>query len=76
MGVPCADEVMLNYQSTSYHDALAVRKLFHQRPAPEFLAWLQEMGIYQGTEPRLLDAPSRKKLLRGLEISIESQTRV
>jgi ethanolamine ammonia-lyase large subunit len=76
MGVPCADDVMLNYQSTSYHDALAVRKLFHQRPAPEFLAWLQEMGIYQGTEPRLLDAPSRKKLLRGLEISIESQTRV
>jgi ethanolamine ammonia-lyase large subunit len=76
MGVPCADDVMLNYQSTSYHDALAVRRLFHQRPAPEFLAWLQKMGIYRGTEPRLLDAPSKKQLLRGLEISIERETRV
>ena len=37
MGVPCSDDVMLNYQSTSYHDALAARKLFHLRPAPEFL---------------------------------------
>src|SRR5580704_5681537 len=41
MGVPCSDDVMLNYQSTSYHDALAARKLFHLRPAPEFLSWLQ-----------------------------------
>ena len=40
MGVPCSDDVMLNYQSTSYHDALAVRRLFNLRPAPEFLAWL------------------------------------
>ena len=36
MGVPCADDVMLNYQSTSFHDALAVRRLFGLRPAPEF----------------------------------------
>jgi ethanolamine ammonia-lyase large subunit len=71
MGVPCSDDVMLNYQSTSYHDALAIRKLFHQRPAPEFLAWLQEMGIYRGNEPGLLDAPKKKQLLRGLENSIE-----
>ncbi|MGB9245308.1 MAG: ethanolamine ammonia-lyase subunit EutB, partial [Candidatus Acidiferrales bacterium] len=35
MGVPCSDDVMLNYQSTSYHDALAVRRLFKLRPAPE-----------------------------------------
>ena len=38
MGVPCADDVMLNYQSTSFHDALAARRLFSLRPAPEFLA--------------------------------------
>ena len=44
MGVPCSDDVMLNYQSTSFHDALAVRRLFNLRPAPEFLAWLHEMG--------------------------------
>ena len=51
MGVPCSDDIMLNYQSTSYHDALAVRKLFNLRPAPEFLAWLQRMGIYATLSP-------------------------
>jgi ethanolamine ammonia-lyase large subunit len=70
MGVPCSDDVMLNYQSTSYHDALSVRRLFHQRPAPEFLAWLQEMGIYRDAEPALLDGPTRHKLMQGLELSI------
>jgi ethanolamine ammonia-lyase large subunit len=45
MGVPCADDVMLNYQSTSFHDALAVRRLFGLSPAPEFAAWLQCHGL-------------------------------
>jgi len=40
MGVPGADDVMLNYQSTSFHDALYVRRLMGLRPAPEFEAWL------------------------------------
>ncbi len=40
MGVPGADDVMLNYQSTSFHDALYVRSLLGLRPAPEFEAWL------------------------------------
>jgi ethanolamine ammonia-lyase large subunit len=40
MGVPGADDVMLNYQSTSFHDALYLRKLLGLRPAPEFEAWL------------------------------------
>jgi len=71
MGVPCSDDVMLNYQSTSYHDGLAVRKLFHQRPAPEFLTWLQQMGIYRDDEPVPLDEPTRRKLMAGLEQSIE-----
>jgi ethanolamine ammonia-lyase large subunit len=71
MGVPCADDVMLHYQSTSYHDALAARRIYKLRPAPEFLGWLQEMGIYRGEEPALLDAPARQKLLRGLESSLE-----
>src|SRR5262249_35940021 len=61
MGVPCSDDVMLNYQSTSYHDALSVRRLFHQRPAPEFLAWLQETGIYRDAELAMLDAPARRR---------------
>jgi ethanolamine ammonia-lyase large subunit len=45
MGVPCSDDVMLNYQSTSFHDALAVRRLFGLRPAPEFAAWLESRGL-------------------------------
>jgi ethanolamine ammonia-lyase large subunit len=72
MGVPCSDDVMLNYQSTSYHDALSVRKLFHQRPAPEFLAWLENMGLYSGTEPVSLDTSARHQLMRGLETCIEN----
>ena len=71
MGVPCSDDVMLNYQSTSYHDALAARRLFHLRPAPEFLAWLQNMGSYRDTEPAPLDSSARQQLMRGLESSLE-----
>jgi ethanolamine ammonia-lyase large subunit len=67
MGVPCSDDVMLNYQSTSFHDALAMRRLFNLRPAPEFLAWLQEMGLYKGGEPAQLDTGARKQLVAGLE---------
>src|SRR6202044_863837 len=47
IGVPCADDVMLNYQSTSYHDCATVRKLFELRPAPEFLGWLEEREIFR-----------------------------
>jgi ethanolamine ammonia-lyase large subunit len=67
MGVPGADDIMLNYQSTSFHDALAVRKIFNLRPAAEFLGWLERTGIYRDGEPMALDAGSRQKLLRGLE---------
>jgi ethanolamine ammonia-lyase large subunit len=70
MGVPCSDDVMLNYQSTSYHDALAVRGLFKLRPAPEFLAWLEASGIYRHAQPAPLDASRRGQLLRGLELSL------
>ena len=48
MGVPCSDDVMLNYQSTSFHDALAVRRLFGLKPAPEFAAWLESRGLPAG----------------------------
>ena len=72
MGVPCGDDVMLNYQSTSYHDALAMRRIYKLRPAPEFLSWLQAMGIYRDEEPAPLDAPARQRLMQGLESSLES----
>jgi ethanolamine ammonia-lyase large subunit len=71
MGVPCSDDVMLNYQSTSYHDALAVRRLFKLKPAPEFLRWLEESGVYRHGEPHLMDAPARRRLMQGLESSLE-----
>ncbi|WP_020174102.1 ethanolamine ammonia-lyase subunit EutB [Methyloferula stellata] len=45
MGVPGADDIMLGYQSTSYHDALYARRVLGLRPAPEFEAWLMRMGI-------------------------------
>ncbi len=45
MGVPGSDDIMLNYQSTSFHDALYIRKVLGLRPAPEFEAWLQSVGI-------------------------------
>lgn len=55
MGVPGADDIMLNYQSTSYHDAWYVRNLFGLRPAPEFEVWLGRFGIVQ---ERLLASPT------------------
>jgi ethanolamine ammonia-lyase large subunit len=45
MGVPGADDIMLSYQSTSFHDVLYLRGVLALRPAPEFEAWLAEMGI-------------------------------
>ena len=48
MGVPGADDIMLGYQSTSFHDALAMRRLLGRRPAPEFEAWLVHQGLYDG----------------------------
>jgi ethanolamine ammonia-lyase large subunit len=45
MGVPGADDVMLAYQSTSFHDGLYVRAALGKRPAPEFAAWMERMGL-------------------------------
>jgi ethanolamine ammonia-lyase large subunit len=61
MGVPGADDVMLGYQSTSFHDALYVRELLGLRPAPEFERWLLEMGVFDESN-RLL--PPRGRALR------------
>jgi ethanolamine ammonia-lyase large subunit len=47
MGVPLADDSMLSYQSTSYHDTAALRQLLHLRPAPEFEGWLEGMGLWK-----------------------------
>lgn len=54
MGVPGADDVMLNYQSTSFHDALYLRDALGLRRAPEFESWLERIGV-TGPDGRLLD---------------------
>ncbi|WP_372966249.1 ethanolamine ammonia-lyase subunit EutB [Marinobacter sp.] len=46
MGIPGSDDIMLNYQTTSFHDALYVREVLNKPPAPEFAAWLKKMGIW------------------------------
>ena len=45
MGIPMGDDVMLNYQTTSFHDIATLRELFNLRPIPEFEAWAESMGI-------------------------------
>lgn len=62
MGVPGADDIMLNYQSTSFHDALYVRRLLGLRPAPEFERWLERMQLIG---PDLLPNPAPGPFLTG-----------
>ena len=45
MGVPCADDSMLSYQSTSFHDLATLRHMLRLRPAPEFELWLESLGL-------------------------------
>ncbi|MES2037123.1 MAG: ethanolamine ammonia-lyase subunit EutB [Pseudomonadota bacterium] len=66
MGVPGSDDIMLNYQSTSFHDALYLRRVLGLRAAPEFEAWLKQMEIYKHDEQlHLHDA-----LPRGFETAL------
>jgi ethanolamine ammonia-lyase large subunit len=62
MGVPGADDVMLAYQSTSFHDGLYARAALGKRPAPEFEAWLGRMGIAERT-PEAIPAPMAPALI-------------
>jgi ethanolamine ammonia-lyase large subunit len=65
MGVPGADDVMLNYQSTSFHDALYLREVMGLKRAPEFEAWLEKMRITD-QQGRLHELPSQHSFLRAL----------
>ncbi|WP_273206242.1 ethanolamine ammonia-lyase subunit EutB [Marinobacter subterrani] len=53
MGIPGSDDIMLNYQSTSFHDALYLRRVLDKRPAPEFEQWLTKMQIFRDTEGKV-----------------------
>lgn len=51
MSLPVGDDIMLNYQSTSFHDIPTLRRLLGKRPTPEFDAWLDARGIWRGDAP-------------------------
>jgi ethanolamine ammonia-lyase large subunit len=59
MGIPGADDVMLNYQTTSFHDALYARRALGLRPAPEFEAWLDRSGVMPADGRFTLADPAR-----------------
>jgi ethanolamine ammonia-lyase large subunit len=63
MGVPGADDIMLNYQSTSFHDALFVRELLGLKPAPEFENWLIKQGLTDD-QGKLITSKSNHPLLK------------
>jgi len=55
MGIPGSDDIMLNYQTTSFHDALYARRVLNLDPAPEFKAWLEKMQIFKDTDKYILN---------------------
>ena len=55
MGIPGSDDIMLNYQTTSFHDALYARRVLNLDPAPEFKAWLEKMEIFKSMDGYLLN---------------------
>lgn len=63
MGIPGSDDIMLNYQTTSFHDALYARRVLNLAPAPEFAEWLEKAGIFsdanRGKMNEALPAPMR-----------------
>lgn len=66
MAVPGSDDIMLQYQSTSYNDAAYVRKVFNRKPAPEFELWLKKMGIFNSEGALSYMNEDAKKLLNHL----------
>jgi ethanolamine ammonia-lyase large subunit len=66
MGIPGADDVMLHYQSTSFHDALYLRNTLSLRPAPEFEVWLLKMGLMNEQGRLSAQAGIVKQLMAGL----------
>jgi ethanolamine ammonia-lyase large subunit len=65
IAVPGSDDVMLNYQSLSFHDVLGLRHLLNLQPAPEFAGWLARMGLLD-PQGRLAPPPRSNALVRGL----------
>ena len=66
MGIPGSDDIMLNYQTTSFHDALYARQVLGLRPAPEFEAWLQNVGVLEPGGSQRLSAAFPQRFQRAL----------
>jgi ethanolamine ammonia-lyase large subunit len=71
MGVPGADDVMLHYQSTSFHDALYARRVLKLKRAPEFEQWLEHVGIIDG-EGHLQSPSAQQSVLTHMHRMIET----
>ena len=66
MGIPGSDDIMLNYQTTSFHDALYARRVLNLAPAPEFKSWLTKMGIFNDIDNIILN----EKLPKAFTLSL------
>ena len=66
MGIPGSDDIMLNYQTTSFHDALYARTVLGLKPAPEFQDWLERAGIFEPGETLALGAKLPRAFERAL----------
>ena len=72
MGVPGADDIMLNYQSTSFHDSHYLRQLLGLRPAPEFEEWLEKMRIVTGDNRLLPIGPKHQLIELGTRVASDA----
>jgi len=66
MGIPGSDDIMLNYQTTSFHDALYARRVLGLRPAPEFERWLERMSIFADVDTHRLSRQVPESFHRAL----------
>ncbi len=66
MGIPGSDDIMLNYQTTSFHDALYARRVLNLKPAPEFSVWLEKMEIFKNMDKFILNEKMPQKFFKSL----------
>ncbi len=73
MGIPGADDIMLNYQTTSFHDILYLRKLLGLKAAPEFENWLKTMNIMDHNG-QILSVTRNQRMLKNMPKNLLSAT--
>ena len=73
MGIPGSDDIMLNYQTTSFHDALYARRVLNLKPAPEFSVWLEKMEIFKNMDKFILNEKMPQTFFKSLSNVIGSK---